>query len=119
MIFEGVMKFFLVLMIFALAFGSFSAASHAFGAEDCGSSSVQSKDCANDFSKIDHHDQSQKKADKGLCLDCHHCCLGSFILPVNLSWNDALTGPDYVSRPSPIPVQAKLTSLLRPPKTLA
>jgi len=107
-------------MIFALAFGGYSASSHAIGKEDC-SSAIQSHsnecDHADAAFDKDHYQKHEKSA--GKCMDCSHCCASSAALVQTKPFTFSLTSAVFALEPPETFPQGLLFSLLRPPRILA
>lgn len=105
------MRIVLFLMILSLGFSGFSAASHAFA--DMKAASTM-EDCAGHAQKSDDHKHS-----KGLCLDCHHCCVSHAVTIPSF----VLTFQDMDDVLNPLPADDHAgrspSSLLRPPKHAA
>ena len=114
------MKIILVLMVFALAFSGYSAASHAMGPENCSSSQeVQNDACPPHVQNSPDHAQKHDKSGKGFCLDCAHCCATSIVLPITASWEPTPVSSNLNSVLMQFQPENRLFSLLRPPRTLA
>lgn len=114
------MKLFLALIICALAFSGYSAASHAMGLEKA-SFILQMQEDGIGKNAQDSTDHAQKhdKSGKGFCMDCAHCCAASIVTPVTAAWKPF---PILTSLSPSVPhfqPENRLFSLLRPPKTLA
>lgn len=115
------MRVFLMLLIFAIGFGGYSAAAHAFADVSCNSVTMSHDtagmtDCPEGQAETSKADNSNGTASKGACLDCTHCCashaLGlsaySHSFPPQASILNPLTEAVHHSD--------LLFSLLRPPK---
>jgi hypothetical protein len=114
------MKFLLTLMIFALAFGGYSAASHAVVNEECGFTSTQLEECDHADAAFDQdHSQKHEKNGAAKCMDCTHCCASSAIISQVKPLGFNLITAIFAFEVSQSPPQGRLFSLLRPPKTLA
>lgn len=113
------MRILILTLILAIGFSGYSAAAHAFAMESCGSAAIEKTDCADHHdNQISDHGSDQHQSDKGVCLDCHHCCS-----------SHAAGLPDYsvdyppqarLHHPAPADVYSDhfAFSLLRPPKSL-
>ena len=121
MIFVDSMKFLLAMMILALAFGGYSAASHAMGTEDCSSTaSTQLEECQQDGVSTDHdHAEKHEKNSAGKCMDCTHCCASSAAILQTKPLVISMIAEAFVIEPSQAQPQGRIFSLLRPPRTLA
>lgn len=115
------MKFLLTIIILALAFSGYSAASHAMGNEECAStSSTQLEECGHaDAASDKDHAQKHEKNGAAKCIDCTHCCASSAIINHTKPLSYSLTSAIFAYESSLSQPQGRLFSLLRPPKTLA
>ena len=120
MLFLRSMKFFLTIMVIALAFSGYSAASHAMGTKDCSSKAgsqleeCQHTDASTDKDHAQKHDKKEAK-----CMDCTHCCASSAAISPVKQLNFSMTGAVFAPEPSRAQPQGRFFSLLRPPRTLA
>jgi len=115
------MKILLTIMIFTLAFGGYSAASHAVGMEDCSSAaSTQLEECQHaDASTDKDHAAKHEKNGAGKCMDCTHCCASSAAIVQTKKLAISMITETFVVEPSQAQPQGRIFSLLRPPRTLA
>jgi hypothetical protein len=115
------MKFLLTLMIFALAFGGYSAASHAMGMEDCSSSArTQLEECQHaDAASDQDHAQKHEKNGAAKCMDCTQCCASSAVILQTKTFSLGKITTVFAFESSQSQPQGRLFSLLRPPRTLA
>lgn len=113
------MKIIIALMVFALAFGGYSAASHAMGAKSCSSSKEIQKDaCPPHVQNSPDHAQKHDKSGKGFCLDCAHSCAASILMPITTAWQPTRVSSNLNSVLTQFQPENRLFSLLRPPRTL-
>lgn len=122
------MRAFLAILIFMIAFSSYSAAAHAFGPDSCNPATMKAEmanqgmdmsDCLGHQANQDQQkDTDQGKAAEGKCMDCIHCCTSHAIsLPdysINLPPLAAVLNPQLIHGH----VGKVFFSLLRPPKSL-
>ena len=114
------MKIIIALMVFALAFSGYSAASHAMGPKSCSSSKEIQKDaCPPHVQNSPDHAQKHDKSGKGFCLDCAHCCATSIVMPITAAWQPTPLSSKLNSVLMQFQAENRLFSLLRPPRTLA
>ncbi len=115
------MKIFLALMIFALAFSGFTAASHAMGLEDCSSAQQEllNDNCAPDVKNSPDHAQKHGKAGSAVCIDCAHCHAPSFVMSAAEAWTPVVVSSSPHMGMVQVTPENRLFSLLRPPKILA
>lgn len=112
------MRILLLLIIFALGFGGYSAAAHAFGNAECQSSVMdKASDCLGHKAIADaSQDQNDSAGDH--CIDCGHCC------PSHAIHDHYYSGSLSVLSMTVKPLLADtyqdsfLLSLLRPPRNL-
>lgn len=101
------MRILLMLVIFAIGFGGYVTAAHAFGKDICQSAAVGHQDETNSYTC---HDSKDK------CGDCAHCCVLQALntasaplkLPVLTIIDNHLSADIYTGD--------FLSSLFRPPK---
>lgn len=123
-----IMRIFIMLLIFAIGFSGYSAASHAFAPDSCNPTmkaeitdqGVDVADCVghqDDQGKQTNPDQD-KNSDK-ICLDCTHCCASHSMSLSNYDFD--LPEPE-ASHLSPSleasPNSDYIASMLRPPRSL-
>lgn len=115
------MRIFLVLIIFALAFSGYSAASHAMGKEDCSSiTQSQTGDCDHADAAFDKDHSQKHEKNNGKCMDCTNCCASSAAVILHTkTMTFSITSAVFVLERSQTLPQGRIFSLLRPPKTLA
>ncbi len=111
------MKILMAILVLALAFSGFSAASHAMS--DTGH--IVSSDIQGGSSDINSADSSKddSKAEKIACPDCLHSCSHMVFLPDNKMRMPEFASSDPVIEATDFLPDALTSSLLRPPKTLA
>jgi len=111
------MKILMAVLVLALAFSGFSAASHAMS--DTGH--IVSSDTQDGSSDINSADSSKddSKAEKVACPDCLHCCSHVVFQTDNKTQMPEFASSDPVIEATDFLPDALTSSLLRPPKTLA
>lgn len=114
------MKLFLALVISALVFCGYSAASHAMGGQDCSSAvQAQSHECNHAGAASDDDHAAKHEKSGGKCMDCSHCCASSPAIVQAKSFSFSMTGTVFAPEPSRTQAQGRIFSLLRPPRILA
>lgn len=121
------MRVFLMLLIFAIGFSGYSAASHAFGPDSCNPAAMKKmadqgmdmSDCPGHQTDQDEQtDTDQSKSSKTKCMDCTHCCTSHAISIPNYSVNFPPLAAVLNPQPMHGYVDEFFFSLLRPPKSL-
>ncbi|MBN8521632.1 MAG: hypothetical protein J0L77_07040 [Alphaproteobacteria bacterium] len=121
------MKVLTLLLVFAIGFGGYSAAAHAFGADSCNPVALEKMadmgmdmaDCPGHQADQDQQkDSDQSKSSKAKCMNCTHCCTSHVMSAVDygvsfIAQASVLT-PTFVN----FHVGDFLYSLKRPPKSL-
>ena len=121
------MRVFVMMLIFAIGFAGYSAAAHASAQDSCNpamAKDIKSFDCADHQAGHDQKKDASPDNDasgKGKCPDCNHCCA---FHAAGLFSHDAMSIiPPGAAIPGWKPVTGLagdyLSSLLRPPKSLA
>ena len=120
------MRVFLILLIFAIGFGGFSAAAHAFDAQKCHTEATtdakadgSQHHCPEHMAAKGSTSDSDSDKEAHICLSCDHCCVSHAAFPQFIA---ALFTPDRNEAYEvfdAVVADNIVAGLKRPPKFLA